>query len=72
MTFTNDPPLAPGELPYPQTPEEVRARAYRVSLVNRAMATMARGAVLRGNPYAAAKNRLDWRPIEDFMAEQEP
>lgn len=72
MTFTADPPLAPGELPYPQTEEEIRARAYRVSLVNRARATEARAAVLRGNPHAAAQNRLDWRAIVDFMAEQEP
>jgi hypothetical protein len=72
MTFTTDPPFAPGDLPYPQTEEEIRARAYRVSLINRARATAARGAVLRGNPHAAAQNRLDWRPIRDAIAEQEP
>jgi hypothetical protein len=70
MTFITDPPLAPGDLPYPQTEEEIRARAYRVSLVNRARATAARGAVLRGNPHAAAQNRLDWRPLVDYFAER--
>jgi hypothetical protein len=72
MSFPTDEPLAPGELPYPQTPEEVRARAYRVSLLNRAAATRARAIVLRGNPQAAKQNRLDWRPLTDFLAEQEP
>jgi hypothetical protein len=72
MSFEFDTPLAPGELPYPQTAEELRARAYRVSLVNRAAATMARAFVLRGNPQAAKQNRLDWRPITDALAEQEP
>lgn len=72
MSFETDPPLPPGELPYPQTPEEIRARAYRESLVNRAAATRARAIVLRGNPHAAAQNRLDWRPISDLLAEQEP
>jgi len=67
-----DTPIAPGELPYPQTPEEVRARAYRASLVNLAAATMARAIMLRGNPQAAKQNRLDWRPIMDALAEQEP
>lgn len=70
MTFITDPPLAPGDLPYPQTEEEVRARAYRVSVVNRARATAARAAVLRGNPHAAAQNRLNYRPISDYFAEQ--
>jgi hypothetical protein len=72
MTFPIDAPLAPGELPYPQTEEEIRARAYRVSSVNRERATAARAALLRGNPHAAAQNRLNWRPIVDSLAEQEP
>jgi len=67
-----DPPIQAGELPYPQTPEELRARAYRASLVNRAAATMARAIMLRGNPQAAKQNRLDWRPISDALTEQEP
>jgi hypothetical protein len=43
-----------------------------VSLVNRERATAARAALLRGNPHAAAQNRLNWRPIVDSLAEQEP
>lgn len=71
MSFL-DTPIAPGELPYPQTPEELRARAYRASLVNRAAATMARAILLQGNPQAAKQNRLAWRPLSDYLAEQEP
>lgn len=71
MTFITDPPLAPGELPYPQTAEELRARAYRVSLVNRAAATRGRAILLRGNPQLAKQNRLDWRPLTDYFAEQD-
>jgi hypothetical protein len=72
MSFPIDTPPAPGDLPYPQTAEEIRARTYRVSLVNRERATAARAAVLRGNPHAAAQVRLNYRPLVDYFAEQEP
>jgi hypothetical protein len=71
VSFPIDTPPAPGDLPYPQTEEEVRARAYRVSLTSRARATAARAAVLRGNPHAAAQVRLNYRPLVDYFAEQD-